>query len=48
MRRIRIARRKVRRDRPWLEALALDPRDPDVVRAKAGRCGERRLAVTGR
>lgn len=48
MRRIRIERRKVRRDRPWLEVLALDPRDPDVVRAKTGRCGERRVAVTGR
>jgi hypothetical protein len=24
-----------------LVALALDPRDPDVVRAKTGRCGER-------
>jgi hypothetical protein len=41
MRRIRITRPKVRRDRPWLEVLALDPRDPDVVRAKTGRCGER-------
>jgi hypothetical protein len=48
MRRIRIARRKVRRDRPWLEVLALDPRDPDVVRAKTGRCGERQLAVKRR
>jgi hypothetical protein len=41
MRRIRITRRKVRRDRPRLEVLALDPRDPDVVRAKTGRSGER-------
>jgi hypothetical protein len=42
MRRIRIHRRKVRRDRPWLAVLALDPRDPDVVRAKTiGRSGER-------
>jgi hypothetical protein len=48
MQRIRIARRKVRRDRPWLEVLALDPRDPDVVRAKTGRYGERQLALTGR
>jgi hypothetical protein len=48
MQRIRIARRKVRRDRPWLEVLTLDLRDPDVVRARTGRCGERRLAVTGR
>jgi len=43
MRRIRIHRGKVRRDRHWLEVLALDPRDPDIVRAKAiGRSGERR------
>jgi hypothetical protein len=34
MRRVRIERRKVRRNRPWLEVLALDPPDPDVVRAK--------------
>jgi hypothetical protein len=33
MRRIRIQRRKVRRDRPSLAVLALDPRDPDTVRA---------------
>jgi hypothetical protein len=48
MQRIHIARHKVLRDRPWLEVLALDPRDPDVVRAKTGRCGERQLAVKGR
>lgn len=47
MRRIHIERRKVRRGRPWLEVLALDPRDPDVVRAKTGRCGEQQPAVTG-
>jgi hypothetical protein len=35
MKRIRTARRKVRRDRPWPEILPLDPRDPDVRRAKA-------------
>jgi hypothetical protein len=41
--RIRIHRRKVRRDRPWLGVLALDPRDPDVVRAKTiGRSSQRR------
>jgi hypothetical protein len=34
MRRIRIHKRNVRRDHPWLAVLALDPRDPDVVRAK--------------
>jgi hypothetical protein len=48
MQRIRIARRKVRRDRPWLEVLALDPPDPDMVRAKTGRCRERQLTLTGR
>jgi hypothetical protein len=43
MRRIRIHRRKVQRDRPWLAVFALDPRDPDVVRAKSiGRTRERR------
>jgi hypothetical protein len=42
MRRIRIHRPKVRRDYPWLAALALDPRDPDIVRAKSiGRSGQR-------
>jgi hypothetical protein len=33
--RIRIHRPRVRRERPWHEALPSDPRDPDVVRAKA-------------
>jgi hypothetical protein len=35
MKRIRIAHRRVRGERPWLEALAPDPRDPDIVQAKA-------------
>jgi hypothetical protein len=35
MKRTRIRRRRVRSERPWLEALWLDPRDPDIVRAKA-------------
>ena len=35
MKRTRIARRRVRSERPWLEALSVDPRDPDIVRAKA-------------
>ena len=35
MKRIRIAKPKVRRERPWSEDLPLDPRDPDVRRAKA-------------
>jgi hypothetical protein len=43
MRRIRIHRRKVRRARPWLGVLVLDPRDPDIIRAKTiGRSVERR------
>jgi hypothetical protein len=46
MRRIRIERRKVQPDRPWVEVLALDPRDPDVVRAKTGRSSERQPDVT--
>jgi hypothetical protein len=33
--RIRIHRPRVRRQRPWHEVLPPDPRDPDVVRAKA-------------
>jgi len=35
MRRIRIGRRRARSERSWLEALSPDPRDPDIVRAKA-------------
>jgi hypothetical protein len=35
MKRIRTDRTKIRRERPWLEELPADPRDPDVVRAKA-------------
>jgi hypothetical protein len=42
MQRIRIDRLRVRRERPWHEVLPLDPRDPDVVRAKAlARAGDR-------
>jgi hypothetical protein len=33
--RIRIDRPKTRRERLWLEDLPADPRDPDVIRAKA-------------
>ena len=33
--RIRIHRPGVRRERPWHGFLPADPRDPDVVRAKA-------------
>jgi hypothetical protein len=35
VKRIRIDRPRSRRDRGWLEALPADPRDPDVIRAKA-------------
>jgi hypothetical protein len=35
MKRIRIDRPRIRRDQPWPEELPPDPRDPDVVRAKA-------------
>jgi hypothetical protein len=43
MRRIHIHKRKVQRDRLWLAVPVLDPRDPDIVRAKSiGRSGERR------
>ena len=34
MQQIRIEKPKVRQDRWWLEVLPLDPRDPDIVRAK--------------
>jgi hypothetical protein len=35
MKRIRTVGPKAQRERPWLEDLPADPRDPDVVRAKA-------------
>ena len=35
MNRIRIGRPRARSERPWLEALAPDPRDSDIVRATA-------------
>jgi hypothetical protein len=35
MKRIRIERRRARSERPGLEELSPDPRDPDIVRAKA-------------
>ena len=42
MKRIRIQRPRARRERDWGEALPPDPRDPDVVRAKAlARAGDR-------
>jgi hypothetical protein len=45
MKLIRIQRPKGRRERPWLDVFPPDPRDPDVVRAKAlGRAAEIRRA----
>jgi hypothetical protein len=35
MKRIRIEKRKVRSEPWWLDVLPLDPRDPDIARAKA-------------
>jgi hypothetical protein len=35
MKRIRIARRRASSKRSWLGDLSPDPRDPDIVRAKA-------------
>jgi len=35
MKRIRTSRPRIRRERSWPEDLPADPRDPDVVRAKA-------------
>ena len=35
MKRIRIDKPRVRRERSWPEDPPIDPRDPDVVRAKA-------------
>lgn len=49
MRRIRAVAPKTRRARPWLEDLPADPRDPDVVRAKAlARARQTRSSRTGR
>jgi hypothetical protein len=35
MKRIRVEKPKVRRERLWPEVLPLDPRDPELRRAKA-------------
>jgi hypothetical protein len=35
MKRIRTGRPRTRREHPWPQDLPADPRDPDVVRAKA-------------
>jgi hypothetical protein len=48
VRRIRIEKPKPRLDRPWLEVLPLDPRDPDVVRVKVvDREGKERTKTEG-
>ena len=47
MKRIRIERPKVRRERPWRDVLPLDPRDPDILRAKSlSRSAHPRQQVT--
>jgi hypothetical protein len=49
MKRLRIQRPRARRERDWGEALPPDPRDPDVVRAKAlARAGDRAGRRTAR
>jgi hypothetical protein len=35
MKRIRVGRPRIRRERAWTEDPPADPRDPDVVRARA-------------
>ena len=46
MKRIRIEKLMVRREPRWLEVLPLDPRDVDVLRAKAvQRAGKGNLKV---
>jgi len=47
--RTRIHQHKIQRERPWQEVLPPDPRDPDVVRAKAlARTGDRTGGTTAR
>jgi hypothetical protein len=36
-RRVRVTKIKVTKDRRYEEVLPLDPRDPDIVRAKRGK-----------
>jgi len=45
MKQIRVSRPKHRRDRAGTETLALDPRDPDIVQAKALSRAVRRPAA---
>jgi hypothetical protein len=47
MKRIRIEKPKVQRERPLREVLPLDPRDPDILRAKTlGRSAHSRRLAT--
>ena len=48
MKHIRIERRRVRSERPRLEELSPDPRDPDIVRAKALARTARSEQATGK
>ena len=48
MKRIRIDRPRIRRERSWTEDPPTDPRDPDVVRAKALTRAGRRLSRASR
>jgi hypothetical protein len=41
MKRMRIQKPRVRSGRSWVDILPLDPRDPDVVRAKAMAAAQR-------
>ena len=45
MKQIRVERPKRSRDRAGAELLALDPRDPDIIRAKALSRAARRPAA---
>jgi hypothetical protein len=48
MKRTRTRRPRVQGERPWLEALSPDPRDPGIVRAKAlARTARSKLDQTG-
>jgi hypothetical protein len=47
MRRIRIEKVRVRREPRWLEVLPLDPRDVEVLRAKAVQQAGTRKVTSG-
>ena len=48
MKRIRISRPRTRRERSWADDLPADPRDPDIVRAKAQAARKRTGSSRGR